>query len=240
MKSLTARRPRLLRLLAWLLTVGFFLSLATDADARRRRRKRRKPRRAKVAFQMAFRAGFNIPFGWLDQQSPINDEIGITFPVQADLGVRYGNRWLFGGYVGVFAGQAGERLTGSCKREGGGCVALGARLGAQVQFHLLPKRQPDVWLGYGIGASMFYALNTGETRSEDGVTAYSFDFARATIGVEWYINRTFALGPYVTVAMGTVFFAAQDSARFGFIDRPLEGQWFHGSVELGTRLLVWP
>jgi hypothetical protein len=152
---------------------------------------------------MALRTGYSIPMGKANG-GPAGDMSNL-FSGQVPIFVEIGgkpNRFLFvGGYLGLgFGGTAGD-LDRLCAASNTTCMAIGARAGAEIQFHAIPDGMANPWIGYGIGyessgVSMTSGGQTG-TVSDNG-----FEFAHFMGGVDFRLSRTFGIGPFLALSIG--------------------------------------
>jgi hypothetical protein len=158
---------------------------------------------ARVGFQMALRTGYAIPMG--KANGGVRGDMSNLFAGQVPLFLEIGgkvNRYLFiGGYLGLgFGGTAGDLKT-ICESSGTTCVAIGARFGAEIQYHILPDRMANPWIGYGIGYE-----STGVSMSSGGQTGTisdnGFEFAHFMGGVDFRLSRAFGIGPFLGLSIG--------------------------------------
>ena len=126
----------------------------------------------------------------------------------------------------------------SCEMLRATCVAVGVRIGAEIQYHFLPDRAVNPWIGYGIGYEVAaQGISARDQDQTDSLTG--FEFARLSSGVDFRMTKTFGIGPFAEFSAGT-YTAAEfklngNSAR-GTIDKTAGHQW----LTLGVRFVFFP
>lgn len=97
-------------------------------------------------------------------------------PLFVEIGGKVIPHLFVGGYFGpAFGGTAGD-LHATCESSNTTCFAVGARIGAEVQFHFLPAARANPWIGYGIGYESVAVAFTEGNRT--GSVSYNgFEFA---------------------------------------------------------------
>jgi hypothetical protein len=79
------------------------------------------------------------------------------------------------------------------------------RLGVQVQYHFLPKKELDPWLGAGLG---YEWLTRATEQSFDGVgtetsiTVKGFELINLQGGLDFKVAPGLALGPFLFFSIG--------------------------------------
>jgi hypothetical protein len=121
-----------------------------------------------------------------------------------DFGWRLDPRWMLGAYgeFGVAAGNVGE-IADSAKI---------AAAGIQGQFHMMPERRYDPWIGLGFGWRGYWADTDGGTYGLQGL-----DLARLRLGVDYRLSPGVAMGPVFGVTV-TQFLSAKPSGSPGYSD----------------------
>jgi hypothetical protein len=170
-----------------------------EEEAAERARKRRKAPRK---FHLALRTGYGAPLGEISDGVPLASDtshpipIGMSgmIPVHLDLGYMAFPKVLLGLYF-----QYGVAFYSDC----GNCSGSDIRFGIQTQYHFVPQRTFDPWLGLGLG---YEFLRAREHDAEDGNTssfsAHGFEFANLQAGLDIALGQAFTLGPFVSFSLG--------------------------------------
>jgi hypothetical protein len=196
---------------------------------------------ARVGFQMALRTGYSIPMGKANGSA--DGDMSNSFSGQVPIFVEIGGkpiRHLFvGGYLGLgFGGTAGD-LNTLCSTSGTTCMAIGARFGAEVQFHAIPEGTANPWIGYGIGYE-----STGVSITSGGQTGTvsdnGFEFAHFMGGVDFRLSRAFGIGPFLGLSIGQY-----RRYRVELTGRPtregdIPDQATHEWISAGARFVFFP
>ncbi len=121
-----------------------------------------------------------------------------------DFGWRLNPRWMVGAYgeFGVFAGNVAEIADG----------ARTAAAGVQGQFHVMPERRYDPWIGLGFGWRGYWADTNGGTYGLQGL-----DLARLRLGVDYRLSPGVAMGPVFGVTV-TQFLSAKPTGSGSYSD----------------------
>ena len=157
--------------------------------------------RARVGFQLGLRTGLAVPLG--KATGAPSGEMSNAFAPQVPLFVEIGGKVIphlfIGGYLGLgFGGTAGD-LRESCTSST--CIGIGARFGAEAQFHYLAggAREPMARLGLGY-ESVGVVISEG---NRTGNLSYNgFEFAHFMGGVDFRLSRVFGLGPFAGFSIG--------------------------------------
>jgi hypothetical protein len=200
-----------------------------------------KPPRARVGFQLGLRTGLAVPLGNADGAT--GGEMSNLFSPQVPLIVEIGGKptphLFIGGYLGLgFGGTAGDLKT-TCENSNATCFAVGARLGAEVQFHILPAARANPWLGYGIG---YESVAVGFTEgSRTGRVSYNgLEFAHLMAGVDFRLSRVFGLGPFVDLSIGQYRRSHYELTGETTIDGDVSEKRAHEWVTFGLRTVFFP
>ena len=129
-------------------------------------------------------------------------------------------------------------VDSQCNRLNATCVGVGVRIGAEIQYHILPAGALNPWLGYGLG---YEAAGYGMSYPgyDETASASGFEFAHFMAGLDIRLSHGFGLGPFVDFSMGT--YSKVDDKVNGVtssesIDRTAGHQW----LTLGVRGVVFP
>jgi hypothetical protein len=162
-------------------------------------------------FELGARLGYGIPRGRIDGDARLSRRVSGMVPLQLDLGYRGSPAFSIGGYVMYGVGFVSEYVSRGCHgyddRPGfrGSCTAHDVRLGVQVQYHFLPKKELDPWLGAGLG---YEWLTRATEQSFDGVgtetsiTVKGFELINLQGGLDFKVAPGLALGPFLFFSIG--------------------------------------
>jgi hypothetical protein len=195
---------------------------------------------ANKGFQMALRMGYAIPLG--SATGAPNDDLSKTFggqvPFLAELGGKITPNILIGGYLGLAIGGYGSGLDAACKPSNVSCVTASLRIGAQIQYHILPAEKLNPWIGYGIGIESSGVAAKSPT-NEVSVAAAGFDYAHFTAGFDYRLNKQVGIGPVVDLSVGQYSKVVQKvngQENSGDIKEKALHQW----LTFGVRLVLFP
>jgi hypothetical protein len=156
-----------------------------------------------TGFEIGLRTGYAIPLGkgGANSSLDLNEGISGAVPIWLDLGYRATPQIMVGIYGAYAFGFLGDTLDRAC---GGGldCSSHDIRLGAELQYHILPRQQADPWLGLGLGYEWltFSASGGGQDGS---ITASGFEFVNLQAGVDFAPSDSanFGLGPFLAFSV---------------------------------------
>lgn len=198
---------------------------------------------ARTGFQLALRTGYSIPMGKTGFAVPNLQTGSVGYgmsevttgqvPIIVDVGGKIIPQLFLGGYFGLaFGGEAGGAKA-ACEYNGGACISVSAYLGIEAQYHILPAGPVNPWLGYGIGVESL-AVSEGNN-SNNNLSFGGFQFARLMGGVDFRVNRTFGVGPFVDLALGR-YSSVSEGSRSVDINGGPGHQW----LTLGVRFVFFP
>ncbi len=136
----------------------------------------------------------------------VSDIAGPGTEAALDVGWRFNRRWMVGGYgtFGYF------RTPDSTPSVGSDITVRGVSTGVQGQYHILPMRRWDPWIGFGFGYRGIYSSpQDGPVTSRHGI-----QLVRVRLGVDARVNRSVALGPVVGMD-ATMFTGIHDAGQSG-------------------------
>jgi hypothetical protein len=168
------------------------------------------PPPAHVGFQIALRTGYAVPMGNARGPNPgvttqnlaMSDAFSGQVPIFLEIGGKVVPNVFLGGYLGLgFGGPAGQFDT-LCQQGNLSCVTVGLRLGAEIQYHILPGESANPWIGYGIGyESIALGMSQGGQTYTDSLSG--IEFAHLMGGIDFRVNPIFGIGPFVDFSAGT-------------------------------------
>jgi hypothetical protein len=231
---------RLLPICAFSACLGFS-ALAAAQDEDPEAAVRHTPPPAHRGFQMALRTGFSMPFGKVEGEgdTKMSDFVSGQVPLFVEIGGKPIKNLFIGGYMGVaFGGTAGD-TSDLCDASDIDCIAVSTRLGAEIQYHILPDQDLNPWIGYGFGfESVSIAITKGD---EDGtVTNGGFEFGHFMAGLDFRITRVFGVGPFVDFSLGRYYRYRVDAPGLEDVDRDHDETAFHEWLTLGARFVFFP
>jgi hypothetical protein len=162
-------------------------------------------------FELGARLGYGIPLGKADDNSDLSDAISGMIPLQLDLGYRVSPAFSIGGYVMYGIGFVGDDISKTCDNAddvpgvSASCSARDVRLGVQAQFHFLPKKKLDPWLGAGLGyewTTVSEDIAGGGREADFSLTAKGFEFINLQGGLDFKVAPGVALGPFLSFSIG--------------------------------------
>ena len=72
-------------------------------------------------------------------------------PSFIEIGGKVSPAFFISGYLGLGFGGAAGQFDSLCRQGNLNCVTVGARIGAEIRYHVLPGEMTNPWIGYGIG-----------------------------------------------------------------------------------------
>ncbi len=161
-------------------------------------RKRKTPRK----LHLALRSGYGVPLGEVrdgvplktDSSDPIPTGMSGMIPIHLDVGYMAFPKVLLGLYA-----QYGIGFYSSCSR----CSASDIRFGIQIQYHFVPKKTFDPWLGLGLGYEFMRAReHDAEGGNTASFSARGFELANLQAGLDIALGQAFTLGPFISFSLG--------------------------------------
>lgn len=219
-----------MRIIAYLVGAGVF-SLGSVASAQDVPKER-------VGFQMALRTGYAVPLGDAQENVEMSDVASGQVPLFVEIGGKVSPNVFLGGYLGLSFGGPDGALEAICD-PWDACVSVGMRLGAEVQYHILPRGSANPWIGYGIGLE---ALAVGfEEDDDEGSVAYDgFEYARLSAGVDFRLSRVFGLGPFLDFSVGEYTGYEVDIPGVSDDEGDIENGAAHQWLTFGVRGVFFP
>jgi len=186
----------------------------------------------RVGFQMALRTGYAIPMGDASEDVELSDGVTGQVPLFIEIGGKISSNVFIGGYFGLAFG-GGKNCD-----DADSCVAVGVRLGPELQYHFTPAGSVNPWIGYGIGIESLAIA--AETNGQETTTSLSgFEYARLSGGVDFRLSRVFGIGPFVDFSIGEYTRFEFDTPVFD-ADGDIEDGAAHQWLTLGVRGVFFP
>lgn len=195
------------------------------------------------------RAGYGAPFGKFGSMDgtsggDVSDLVSRVIPLQVDAGYFFNSN--------LYLGASFQYGLGSLKEdcpEGASCSARQLRFGVNLAYHFNPSPTLQPWVGLGVG---YEALDLSISASEGSVSGKAttsirgFEFASFQGGLDYRVNKTVSVGPFVTLTAGqyatvksTIEFD-DDGGLFEDTEESddIEEKEFHAWLQGGVRLQV--
>ncbi|MCY1046047.1 hypothetical protein OV208_32340 [Corallococcus sp. bb12-1] len=198
------------------LMVSLFLLWAAPVEA--------QPLEPKGAgFALGFRAAYGIPLGNTVGNAKMADLIGETVAPQVELAYFFNSRLSLGVYFQLGFGRAHdacfEALCGSTVR----------RYGIDLDYHFQPGAFVSPWVGVGLGFEDATVEFEAEAPGSGSLPYKGFDLGHAHVGVDLRLNRTVAVGPYLSASLGQY-------RRAGSHEFSSDGRRVHAWIQPGVRM----
>jgi len=202
---------------------------------------RARKRKTMRKFHLALRGGYGAPLGEISDGVPLASDtsrpvpVGVSgmIPIQLDFGYMVSRKVLLGLYA-----QYGVAFYTDC----GNCSGNDLRFGLQIQYHFVPDKKLDPWLGLGLG---YEFLRAREHDAEGGHTAsfsaHGFEFANLQAGLDIALGKAFSLGPFVGFSLGQFMSSktrppGAPEPSYSSIDDPALHMWLEPGLKATLRL----
>jgi outer membrane autotransporter protein len=194
---------------------------------------------------LGLRAAYGVPLGTAGDGSRLNQLTSGAVPVQLDVGWRFDEHWLAGGYF-----SWGPAMTArSAKRD---LAAQGAteidghavqRIGVQGIYTALPNARLAPWVGLGLGyewtryAQARLETSTGSADAEIGMGGFE---ASLQAGADYRLSARWTVGPFASLSFGQYREHVADvDVRTGTVRDPgttkVSDKGIHEWLQLGVR-----
>jgi len=195
---------------------------------------------ARTGFQMAFRTGYAIPMGKLDDEP--DADMSNAYSGQVPIFVEFGGKPLaslfLGGYLGLgFGGSAGT-IGDLCSRPGLSCAAVTVRTGFEILGYFSPGEKTSPWLGYGIGFEATTLSISGQGNNAS-VSASGPEFAHFMGGIDFRLSKGFGLGPFIDVSLAE-FTNVDQNVGNASQSMSVANKALHEWLAFGVRGVVFP
>jgi hypothetical protein len=152
-------------------------------------------------FALGLRAGYGLPIGKTSAGAGnLSESVTGIIPLQLDAGYFLTSKLYLGGSFqfapGLFAGDCPEEAS---------CSVSVMRIGVNLAYHVSPFKKVDPWVGLGVGYEIFKlsaSQELGGQTFKSSTTATGLEFAALQGGVDFKVNKHFAVGPFVTFTVG--------------------------------------
>ena len=183
-----------------------------------------------LGVEVAMRIGVGLPLGNVDgvPGDRLDQTISPAVPLWLDLGWRFAQHWFAGGYAAFAPGGLGSALTFGCSA----CTVHDTRLGAEVQYHLLPDLSLDPWIGGGIGYEWL-----GIDGPTSGVGTSGWEFLNLQGGLDYRLSTLIHVGPFAAFSLGQFDTASSSSPSVSGSSNAFRNKAPHQWLFLGLRLV---
>jgi hypothetical protein len=202
---------------------------------------------ARVGFQMAVRTGYAVPMGdargvpagATGKDLAMSDAFSGQVPIFVEIGGKVIPAIFVGGYFGFGFGGAAGQFDTLCKQGGIDCASVGVRIGAEVQYHILPAEMANPWIGYGFGyESIALAMSGGGQTYTDSFSG--FEFAHLMGGIDFRVSRIFGIGPFVDFSLGQYSKYHVEAPTIGTQEGDVQATKMHQWLAFGARGTFFP
>lgn len=187
---------------------------------------------------LSFGLGYGTPFGDLMKNGygnalSMSDGISGQLPFQLGLGFRVSSLFSFG-----LAFQYAALMAKNCDT-GASCSASDTRIGGEARFHGATDQYFSPWISGGLGFEWFSLSESGSVAGDVTLSGVDFDFQ---VGGDFRISRTFTMGPFLGLRVGTYDSASVSTAgaSSSSVDIPGASQAMHGWLTFGLRGVFMP
>lgn len=198
---------------------------------------------ARKGFQMALRTGVSIPLGDVEKDSAMSDTLGPQVPLIVDIGGKIIPQLFLGAYLGIAFGGAAGKFGEACDKGNLSCVAVGFRIGAQIQYHILPAAKLNPWIGYGIGYEAVGVGGSRDDRNKFSAAVGGVEFAHLMAGLDFRLSKGFGIGPFADFAIGQYSKVSSEVTVNGTTtksDGDVKDTAIHQWLTLGAKFTFFP
>jgi hypothetical protein len=202
---------------------------------------------SRTGFQMALRTGYAVPVGYARGANPgsagadfaMSDGFSGQVPIFVEIGGKFIPNLFVGGYFGLGFGGAAGQIDNICRQSNATCVTVGLRLGAEIQYHILPAAMANPWIGYGFGfESLALGISVGGQTATDSFSG--LEFGHFMGGVDFRVSRVFGVGPFVDFSIGQYSRYHTEGPGLPTVDEDVQAKRTHGWLALGARFTIFP
>ncbi|ABS24380.1 hypothetical protein [Anaeromyxobacter sp. Fw109-5] len=192
------------------------------------------PVTASAGFVVGARVGWAFPFGELRNGVDLDSAVRGQIPLQVDLGWRFADRLMLGGYARLSPGVVGDNVEDACDASSLDCDGpFGWAVGGQVDVRLAPGNAGP-WIGAFGG---FEALTYGDVSEAVDTDSLELSYEGWEVGAQGGIDFAWGpivIGPWASVSWGRF---TEISAEIGGRDTDIP-EWdeaTHTWVQVGLR-----
>lgn len=199
--------------------------------------------KARTGFQLALRTGVSIPLGKVQEGEDVSDAFSPQVPLIVDIGGKIIPQLFLGAYLGIAFGGAAGQFSDACDRANLSCVAVGFRIGAQIQYHILPAAKLNPWIGYGIGYEAVALAGSRDDNNKFSAALGGVEYAHLMAGLDFRVSRGFGIGPFADFAIGEYSKSTIETTTNGQTtkqDGDLANTALHQWLTLGAKFTFFP
>lgn len=196
----------------------------------------------RTAFEAGARAGVSYPLGNSISGKALSDQVGPSFPLTFELGVRLLGRYELA-LVGQYAlGTISSTNASGCYTGNNACSSSVGQLGLEFLYHPLGLVKVDPFVGVGFGYEWLIARATISGKNND-LAVSGWNWVVLQTGVEFGVSSFFRVGPYALLSIGqyqnssyTVIIGGVPQSGTSSIANPAVHLW----LSVGIRLVLMP
>lgn len=196
----------------------------------------------RTAFEMGARAGVSYPLGDSISGKALADQVGPSFPLTFELGVRLLGRYELA-LVGQYAlGTISSTNASGCYTGNNACSSSVGQVGLEFLYHPLGLVKVDPFVGVGFGYEWLLARATISGKNND-LAVSGWNWVVLQTGVEFGVSNLFRIGPYALLSVGqyqnssyTVIVGGVPMSGTSPIANPAVHLW----LSVGVRLVLLP
>jgi len=197
--------------------------VAAELSAKEQNRERKWDVGARIAYGM--------PSGDQSRGVPMSEVIEQQTSLEFDAAYRLTPSWALGIDLQYGFGAAGTRVGKSCPWDGGACSIASASFGLQLNYHAMPGRRVDPWVGIGVG---FESLVLKQNQSDNQRSLRGWEMLKAQVGLDFVLSNSFAAGPFGALSLGQ--YTDTDCRADGCtVGSNIDGQTAHQWIFLGVK-----
>lgn len=189
--------------------------------------------------ELGLRLGYGIPLGSAVPGSDLNKNIAGELPLWVELGYRLDPRWMVGAYGLYGFGFATSDEERMCDANHVDCSLHDLRLGAQIQYHVVPAGKLDPWLGLGFGYEWLTANGTLASGVRSGsATLRGWEFVHLQAGADWPVGEGLAIGPFISFSFAEYTNVSTDCSGASCgpgVNGPVDDKSLHQWLVVGLR-----
>lgn len=193
---------------------------------------------ARKGFQIGVRPGISVPFGSSAKDQKMSDGPSAQFTLNADIGAKIIPQLFVGGYIGFGLGGVAGKTSDACDKANISCASATIRLGVEAQYHILPARKMNPWVGLGIGWE-FTSIGGGDGNQRASTTVNGVELAHFMGGLDFRLSRVVGVGPFLDLSLGRYSNSSSDTGNTT-VSTDIKDKAVHGWFTLGARVLFFP
>ncbi len=159
------------------------------------------------SFELTLGLGYGQGLGPVASGTPRLQDLGtVGGTLEVGAGWRINPNWMLGAYTEISYFDGGKLANSD--------TAMSLAAGVQGQFHVMPGRRFDPWIGLGAGWRGYWGSLVG---TSSDYKLQGVDFARLRIGVDYRVSPTVAVGPVLGLTL-TEFLSEKKPGAASYTD----------------------